>query len=133
MSSSDGKRVVVERALQVAPGVFLNPGEDVTDRITDRSLLWTHVKRGYVRILDAESVATAKPVVVTSQSDDVKTVVVEDTLPVESDMTTEALRSLNATASKFKLRKALNIAGVEVPEGATKDELLKMRAKRLAV
>ena len=121
MSSMEGKRIIVEKALQVAPNKYLNVGEDVTEMMKDSPMLWTHLKRGYVVIVDSVQPKANEPVKIAPA-------IVQD---AGQSGSLEVLKSLNATASKRRLRVALSEVGVEVPDGATKDDMLKLRAEAL--
>jgi hypothetical protein len=109
--------------MQIAPNKYLNVGEDVTEMMKDSPALWTHLKRGYIQVVDSvQTKAQAKSEAVSAEI-------------VQSDVQSEevpTLKALNATASKRALRAALSEAGVEVPDGATKDDLLKLRAEALS-
>jgi hypothetical protein len=123
MSSLEGKSLIVSKAMQIAPNKYLNVGEDVTEMMKDSPALWTHLKRGYIQVVDSvQTKAQAKSEAVSAEI-------------VQSDVQSEevpTLKALNATASKRALRAALSEAGVEVPDGATKDDLLKLRAEALS-
>lgn len=107
-----GARIVVAKALAVGPGEFLEPGTDVTEQAKDWPTLSTHLKRGYLVVV----AGFAGPDVAS---------------PPASGLA--ALRELNATASKDTLRSALALAGIEVPDGASRHQMLKIRSDALKV
>jgi hypothetical protein len=104
-----GLRFVVTRALP-ADGETLEPGADVTERAKawSEGVLRTHVKRGYLAVVRDPSSAKRKTSAL------------------------EGLYALGTGTKKQAIKDALEAAGVSVPSGATKDELLLLRAAAIA-
>jgi hypothetical protein len=65
ISSLEGKKLIVAKAMQIAPNKYLNVGEDVTEMMKDSPALWTNLKRGHIQIVDfVQTKAQAKSEVV---------------------------------------------------------------------
>lgn len=129
-SSLEGCRIVVASSIPLGGGKFLAAGTDVTKEAPSWPTFQTHVRRGVLTIVReaseavvavAKAVAAPSPVSVAVAAKEVAEAVsaVGDAISL--------LRSVNATSSKVDLRSAILLCGVVPPNGATRDELFKIR------
>lgn len=130
LTDLSGKRIVVDKAIKVAEGEYLLPGVDITEVAKEWPTLATHIKRGFLRIIDADKPLLKKDVLVEAVVESVVEQVKEEI--AEADPL-EVLRSLKAIASKKDLRAALIAAGVEVDEDASRETLFKLRSQALGL
>lgn len=105
LAESADAAFVLSRPLPADDGV-LEAGQDVTERVRDwpPGVLRTHVKRGYVAVI-------RRP---------------------PGNAALAALARTNVGTRRDALRAALEAAGVNVPQGTNKAEMLLLRATALA-
>lgn len=130
LTDMSGKRIVVDRAIKIAEGEYLLPGVDVTEIAKEWPTLVTHIKRGFLRLIDADKSLPNKDVLVEAVVESVIEQVKEEVAEVDP---LEVLRSLKAITSKKELRAALVAAGVDVPEDVSRETLFKLRSQALGL